>query len=66
MMTDPDLKTGAMLEDAVIQQNLNTFLVAGHDSTSSAITMSSTNSPAIQTWKRRSTRRLCARSATLP
>jgi cytochrome P450/NADPH-cytochrome P450 reductase len=39
MLTDKDPKTGKSLSDANIRYQLNTFLFAGHDSTSSAITM---------------------------
>lgn len=39
MLTDPDPKTGKLLPEDVVTQNTLTFLVAGHDSTSSAITM---------------------------
>lgn len=39
MMTEPDPKDGQLLDEDIVIQNIRTFLVAGHDSTSSAITM---------------------------
>ena len=38
MLTDPDRKTGQMNDGEIITSNINAYLVARHDSTSSAIT----------------------------